>query len=147
MKLQEVEKLAVEVCMKQNGHIPQLIMCGKKGNSIIVLSNFPTDSKEKMKIMTEAGVKTAIFEKDKIGELEKVFFISEMWYSVQKKNIMSFIAPSKDPQKKEVLLISELNVLDDREKVSYFNIKRKENNRITNIQKIGITPVKQNLTF
>ena len=137
MKREIVEKLAIDVCIKENGHIPQLIVCGKRQSSIMILKHFPDTYEEKIKTMASAAIQTVIEQGEKIGELRRVFFISEAWMSVvKKKNLKTFLMPSKDPNRIEVLIISEFDVDNNEENVSSFEIKRNSENRIYNLERM-----------
>ena len=49
MELEEVEKIATDICLKQGYHAPQLIVCGSGYSSMIILEDFPRHILKKSK--------------------------------------------------------------------------------------------------
>jgi acetolactate synthase regulatory subunit len=71
-----------------------------------------------------------------VGVLKQVFFISEGWMNMTQDGKQPEIRPSLDPQRTEVLLISQLNVINDLAKVVLLEMKRDTNGTLYALENV-----------
>jgi len=108
--MEQVVRLAKDVVLRQGYHVPQLVLCGTKGNAAVVLPDFPNEHEEKVTYMMLTG--KYLSKNHSLGKLRKVFLVLEAWMG---KNVA--IRPSQDPQRVEVLVVSSLDVLTEEQTV------------------------------
>lgn len=104
--LEDVARFAKEVTLKQGWHIPTIIAEGTKRSIIGTLAEFPNTHEEKVDLMFSTGFGLA--QSGEVGKLKQVFLISEGWMSVAEEGKPPEMQPSLDPNRKEVLLVSNL---------------------------------------
>jgi hypothetical protein len=76
---------------------------------------FGESSDERVAIMTQVGIQLA--KANDIGDVERVIFVSEAWVSSARK---SYIQPSQDPNRQEVLLFNLLDAKTNREELEMY---------------------------
>lgn len=133
MTIKEVEKMAKETMLKQGGHNPQLIICGENGNGISVFADMPSDQGERMKMFGMAGIKIAL--EGKLGQLQKLYFISEAWLSrINKNSKKPFVPPSKDPNKMECLIVASHDISNNHGEMLVLEIKRDKKGNFSSLK-------------
>ena len=61
-----------------------------------------------------------------MGELEQVFFIAEGWFSITRADRSPVLPPTADPDRKEVLFISNLKVKEHQASLVIFEMVRED---------------------
>lgn len=125
--IEEIIRLAKDYVLRHGDHPPTLYVHGTVDNAALPFYAFPDVHEKKILFLAHAGKQLA--ESGKIGMVTEVFFISEAWISMAKKD-GSFIQPSRDPDRKEVLIISGLNVLDEKQNLAVLDIVRDSNGEL-----------------
>lgn len=83
---------------------PTLFVEGTRGRVFTTLP-FGETPEARIGIMTQAGIQFA--KSDKVGDCERVYFVSEAWVSPARK---PYTMPSQDPNRQEVLIFNSLDV-------------------------------------
>lgn len=117
INFEDITQLAVEAALRQGSHSPCMLIDGSKRIMYGGLPHLPDTHEKRMQFMFAAGQVAAISEE--VGQLRQVFMISEAWMSTPKENEFPKIIPSEDPNRKEVLIISGL---DMQKQVKYLKI-------------------------
>jgi hypothetical protein len=96
----EVARLAVA---RFGSFEPTLFVEGTKGKIFTTLP-FGESNEERIAIMTQAGIQFA--KSDRIGDVERVYFVSEAWVSPARDR---YTQPSQDPNRQEVLIFNSMD--------------------------------------
>jgi hypothetical protein len=91
---------------------PMLFVDGTKRRIYMPLP-FGQTSDDRVAIMTQVGIQLA--KARDIGDVERVIFVSEAWVSPA-----SYIQPSQDPDRQEVLLFNLLDATTNREELEMY---------------------------
>ena len=109
--LDEITNFAKKTILEFGGHIPTVIVKGGNGTGVAQFENFPKTHEDKARLMFAAGMDTA--RTNQVGQLWQVIFISEAWLSMVDNGEMIDKPPSKDPNRKEILIITSMELIDD----------------------------------
>lgn len=102
--IKEIAEQARKITLASGFHSPTLIVVGSLDGVVWQISDMPTNQQEKMRTFYMAGV--SVSQQKEIGQLEAVFLITEGWMSRARDGRLPDVAPSKDPDRQEVLLIT-----------------------------------------
>ncbi len=119
MNIKKIEEIAVDVMEKNKRHTPQIMLIDKKTKNITCMLIYFDNEDEKdnnLKVIREK------IHKDKI---EQYFVVVESWIGQN-----PYIQPSKDPNKKEALIIMEYNKNNPTQSNSIFRTFEKNDNEI-----------------
>jgi hypothetical protein len=78
--------------------------------------------------------KTTIAGKQNVGDLKYLIFVVESWLSLPKKG-EPYIQPSKDPKRKETLMITTLDVAQNTQGVVIYQMIRDKWGRLIELNK------------
>lgn len=109
MDMRDVARMARAIMLEHGSHYPIVLVEGSQGGFTALLKEFPAEHQAKVEEMTRAGSYFGEHQ-GRIGALRQVFFIAEGWMSLAKGGRTAEMRPSEDPDRKEVLLVSELDV-------------------------------------
>jgi hypothetical protein len=140
--LEEIKKAAEKTILANGQHAPMLI--GFSGGNMlpVVVEDFPETSTGRQRLFLRIG--------GEVGskfEVEEFYFISEAWMSHAKKD-GSYIQPSKDPKRKEALIINCCDPSTSKDyMVIYEMIRDKSGNLIElkNFDQKGLSEVESHL--
>jgi len=118
----EITRLAKESALKHGKHIPTLIVERSTQTVYTRFTQFPGPYEERAHRLFAAGYSLA--EEGEVGNLKQVFFISEGWMSSGVAGKLPDVPPSQDPNRKEVLVISGLQVLGHKTTIRLLEILR-----------------------
>jgi len=123
---------AKEKTLKFGYHVPTVIAVGSLGTVLGQISGEADSSEERARAMRVLG--RAFQKAGKLGDLHRLYFISEGWMSeVEGPEKRINIKPSQDPNRKEILLISELNLIKRQTNLILFEMERNENGELVAI--------------
>src|SRR3989304_9129373 len=106
-EIEGIAAIARENLLKYGNHVPTVIAVGTLGQGIGQLEGELETSEDRARAMKVLG---RVFRREGyVGELRKVFFVSEGWMSEAAK-VDGNIRPSQDPNRIEVLVVSELDL-------------------------------------
>ena len=129
--IEEIIDFAKDYVLRHGEHPPTLYAKGTMDKAVIPLDAFPTIQEKKVLFLAHAGKQLA--QKGNIGTLTEVFFVSEAWIGIPKKD-GSFIQPSLDPERKEALIISGLDVLEEKQSLAVLDIVRDSNGELRELK-------------
>jgi hypothetical protein len=99
---------------KFGGFKPMLFVDGTKRRIYMPLP-FGQTTDDRAAIMTQVGIQLA--KAGDIGDVERVIFVSEAWVSPARA---SYIQPSQDPDRQEVLLFNLLDATTNTEELEIY---------------------------
>ena len=108
-----------------------------KEGGILSLKDFPDDPAEKHLAIQTTGYNVG--KKAELGELVRVFLISEAWVSIPTAGKLPNVRPSKDPARREALIISSLAV-DRTTALTIFHIERDGQGKLTGLTEFSPSP-------
>ncbi len=132
ISLDEIVSNAKEILLRDGNHVPALIVEGSKKLIVAPIPNMPETHGERivlLRFLGQAAVKTG-----SIGQLQQVFIITEGWLSVGIKEESSEVRPSQDPNRKEVLIISGMQIKERRKIMKLFEILRDDENQVISLE-------------
>ena len=127
LDLDTLAEQAREVLLRDGYHAAMLIVEGSLKNLILQVSELGETHEDKLAQMFVAGLTLA--RMGDIGVLQQVFLITEAWLSLVEKN-KSFIQPSKDPKRKEILMITQMNVPENTMATRSYEMKRNKKGKL-----------------
>ena len=101
--------LAQDVLLKQGNHQPTLILDGKQSTSILQISDIAPFGEARQQQFYEVG---KLAGRQVLGQLVQVFLATEGWMSTTTADDPNPTRPADDPQRKEVLVLSQLRQQD-----------------------------------
>lgn len=104
-----VSRLATESLLRQGSHPPILIVDGSRNPIVIQLEVLAPNFEGRLRQMFVTG--QALAFEGTAGRLRGVYFVTEAWLSQAREGSLPDMPPSKDPQRKEVLIASGLSGL------------------------------------
>ena len=134
ISFEDVASKAKEVVLHDGKHVPILIVEGSKSLIVSQIQDMPETHGEKMELMRFFGQAAA--KSGRVGRLEQVFFISEGWMSVVNEDKLPDLRPSQDPRRKEVLIVSGLEVKEEKKSLKLFEMVRSENKQVVDLPEL-----------
>jgi len=133
LTLEEIISNAKEIMLRDGNHVPVLIV--EAGNSLLAgqITNLPETHGERLELMRFLGQAAA--KSGRVDQLQQVFMVTEGWMSEPSKDIPARIKPSEDPNRKEVLIISAIQLKEHKKQVEIFEILRDNNAQVVEIEK------------
>ncbi len=135
--LTEIIEMAEEVILSEGQHMPTVIVCGSKKTVMLRLTDLPDTHAGRARTMFSAG--RSIAREGVAGKLRQVYFISEGWMSAGEKGKMPDRAPSQDPKRVEVLLISGLNLETTQVDIVVHEMVRNSEGTLVELKALDIT--------
>ncbi|MFC1959365.1 hypothetical protein ACFLYO_01525 [Chloroflexota bacterium] len=131
LPLQAITRQAKELALLMGHHVPTLLVAGSEQNIGGHFDEMPPTHADRVQLMHAAG--QTFGEQDALGSLQQVIFITEAWLSVvSDENHIEL--PSQDPDRKEVLCISSLNVQQRQHDLTLFEMIRDEQGNLVDLQ-------------
>jgi len=131
---EEIVSNAKDVILKDGKHVPILIVDGGQGLLIRQLNELPATHQERAELLRFVGMTTAM--SGKLKSLNQVFMVSEGWMSLARKDGQPMIPPSQDPDRKEVLIVSGMQLEGNRKHLRLFEILRYGENNGVDLQEL-----------
>lgn len=126
--LEDIVSTAREVMLKLGRHVPTLTI--ETGKKILVgqIPDMPATHGERVEFMRFLGQAAA--KSGRVDQLHQVFMVHEGWLSVSSEEMR----PSQDPNRKEVLIISAIQVKERKKYIKVFEILRDEDQQVIGIE-------------
>ena len=137
----EVASNAKEAVLENGGQAPVLIVEGSKNIIVIPIEKMPDTHGERLGIMRFVGQVAA--KSGRIGNLQQVFFLSEGWMSAARNGETPELKPSQDPDRKEVLIVSALQVRGRKKQIKLFEMVRDQNKKVVELPELSPSPEKE----
>lgn len=134
ISFEEIISNAKETTLKDGHHVPILIVEGSKNLIVSQLQEMPETHNERLALMKFIGVMAA--KSEKVGNLEQVFLVSEGWMSIASENKPPEMRPSKNPNRKEVLIVSGLHVSKQEKQLKIFEMIRNPNKQVVDLPEL-----------
>jgi hypothetical protein len=135
INFEDVASKAKEVALHDGKHVPILIVEGSKSLIVSQIQDMPETHGERVELMRFFGQAAA--KSGRVGRLEQVFFISEGWMSVANEGKLPENRPSQDPNRKEVLIISGLELKGLKKSLKLFEMVRNENKQVVDLPELS----------
>src|SRR5688500_7560908 len=131
--LEEIISNAKEIMLREGKHVPVLIV--ESGRSLVAgqIPVMPPTHGERVEFMRFFGQAAA--KSGRIDQLKQVFMVTEGWMSEPSEDIPTRIRPSEDPNRKEVLIISMIQVQKQKKQMEIFEIVRDRNEQVIGLEK------------
>ena len=107
LTLEAVAAIAKESTLRDGHHRFTLLAEGDAQVIAFHLTTVPPTHEQRLLLMLQAG--TALAERQELPRLVQAFHISEAWMSTPQPS-EPFVPPSQDPDRIEVLMVSQLDV-------------------------------------
>ncbi|SRR5258708_18262086 len=132
LSIEKVASLASETLLRDGKYIPTIIAEGSRSGAVIQFSEFGDTFEKRQQQMTQTGYFLA--RDAKFGLLKQAFLISEGWLSVSDGDTPPTLPPSQDPNRKEVLTISGLQVEGLHVSMIIFEMIRNRQGQLTKVK-------------
>lgn len=128
--LENLARSAKELTLKMGWHAPTLLVVGSKQQVGGQFEHMPPTHEDRVRLMHAAG--KSFGEHDTVGSLQQVVFITEAWISILAQDD-PLRQPSQDPERKEVLCISRLDVPTQQQELILYQIVRDADEHIIDL--------------
>lgn len=120
--LQDIAQTAQRTTLQDGMHVPTLIAEGDQKTLITHIERFYPTFDERARQMFMIGLFVA--KNSGAGVLQQIFFISEGWMSSTDNGEKLARRPSQDPQRKEVLTVTQRVIQPPKTEMVVFEMKR-----------------------
>lgn len=132
-----VTKIARENLLDLGFHSPTIIVLGSRGATVAQFETISDTHQERMHTMFAVGRDMAT--RVDLGCLERVYMISEAWMSKKNPNGTINQSPSEDPNRQEVLIISNVELQNGKKhNMALFEMIRDENKRVCETREVEV---------
>lgn len=138
-QFEDIVTNAKELTKGEGYHVPIVVIEGNKGLFAHYVLVLPETHGERLDFMGHLGRSAA--KLGKVGKLSQVFMISEGWLSMAIKGKPTNMPPSQDPDRKEVLIVSGLQIEERKKHLKLFEMIHGANNSVVDL--VELTPEAQ----
>ena len=130
--LEEIISNAKEIMLRDGKHVPVLII--EADNKLVAgqIPDMPATHGERVELLRFLGQAAA--KSGRVNQLQQVFMVSEGWMSVASEDQPAEIRPSQDPNKKEVLIISAMQMKERKKQMKVFEILRDSSEQVVGLE-------------
>ena len=130
--IEEIISSAKEIMLRDGKHIPVLIV--ETNNKLVAgqISYMPATHGERVELMHHLGQATA--KSGRVDQFQQVFMVQEGWMSVATKDKPPDVRPSEDPNRKEVLIVSAIEMKDRKKHMRVFEILRDRHKQVAGFE-------------
>lgn len=132
LTMTDVSQEAREVLLREGQHLPTVIVEGFHRRVVMRLVGVPPTHPQRLAQMFAAGYQLA--ERGDLGGLRQVFHISEAWLSRAEPGEALELPPSQDPQRHEVLVISQLDIIHRQVQLAAFEMLRDATGQLSELR-------------
>jgi len=129
---EEIIFLAQETILRCGRHVPTLIVEGSQKMARGQIQDLPETHGERLELMRFLGQSAA--KDGNIDKLHEVFMIFEGWLSAEGEDKPAEARPAQDPKRKEVLIISGLQMKERKKLLKIFEILREKDHKIVGFE-------------
>ena len=134
ISFEEVISNATEIMLQDGQHVPVVIMDTNTNIFVGQIPNMPATHKERVELMSFLG--EAAGKSGRVDQLQQVFMVSEGWLSIATENKQAELRPSQDPERKEVLIVSNIQIQEHKKRLKVFEILRNNDEQVVGLQEI-----------
>ncbi len=132
ISFEEVISNAKEIMLREGEHVPVLIVEGGKNLVVGRIPDMPATHGERVELMRFLGHAAA--KSGRVNQLQQVFMVTEGWMSMADEDKPAEMRPSEDPNRKEVLIISAIQVQEHKKQIKLFEIRRDSNEQVVSLE-------------
>lgn len=122
--------------MRDGHHAPTLIVDGSTRPVIVQIDGLASTFEGRVRQMFVAG--QALARDGGAGRLRSVYFVTEAWLSHAQDGKLPDVPPSQDPQRREVLIVDEVEVKPRRTRVAIYEMLRDEQGTLREIRELNL---------
>jgi len=134
ISLEEIVSNAKEILLRDGQHIPTLIVEGSKSLVSGQIPDLPATHGERVELMRFLGQAAA--KSGRVNQLQQIFMVTEGWMSEPIEDKPTDLPPSQDPNRKEVLIISAVQMKERKKQLRLFEILRDSNEQVLSLEEI-----------
>jgi hypothetical protein len=128
----EIVSVAKDILLRDGTHVPVLIIEESKNLLVTQISDMPATHGERINLLHHLDQIAA--KSGRVERLHQVYLVSEGWLSSAAGGKSSSLSPSEAPNRKEVLIISGVNVKDRRKQIKLFEILRDNHQDVVGVR-------------
>jgi hypothetical protein len=134
LEFEDVVRSVHRATLEQGGHNPTILAQGELCGGLLKIPDMPDTFEERVQVMYSAGMEMS--EGNRLGALRQVFFISEGWMSDRPNPEDGPLKqlPSQDPQRREVLLVNNLDLTEQRFRLNISEMIRDGSGKLTQLR-------------
>ena len=132
--IEEIISNAKEIMLRDGQHMPTLIVEGSKSLVGGQIPDLPATHGERVELMRFLGQAAA--KSGRVDRLHQVFMVSEGWMSEPNQDKPTDMKPSQDPNRKEVLIISAIQITERKKQMEIFEIARNSDEQVVSLEKV-----------
>ena len=131
--IEEIISNAKEIMLRDGSHIPTLIVEGSKSLVGGQIPDLPPTHGERVELMRFLGQAAA--KSGRVDQLQQVFMVSEGWMNEPSEDKSTNMRPSEDPNRKEVLIISAIQMKERKKQMEIFEVVRNSDEQVVSFEK------------
>lgn len=137
MDIKDVAQMARAIMLEHGSHSPIVLVEGTDGGFTGLLEGFPDDHQGKVQHMGKAGY---LFgqRQGRIGRLRQAFFVCEGWMSAVKDGRIPDTPPSRDPNRREVLLVTGIKAEKGEQDFAALEVRRDGDGKVDELTEIDL---------
>jgi hypothetical protein len=134
MDFDELTWITKAMTMKDGKLTPAIIVVGSKSPIVSQIPQMPETHGQRMELMRLMG--RTIARSGRIGHLEQIFFVSDGWMSRATHLNPTEMRPSRDPDRKEVLIVSGLDIKGKKKHLKLFELVRNPSEQVIDLREV-----------
>ena len=129
--IEEIISNAKEIMLRDGKHVPVLIM--EADNKLVAgqISSLPATHGERVELMRFLGQAAA--KSGQVSQLQQVFMVTEGWMNEPSADLR----PSEDPNKKEVLIISAIQMKERKKHLKIYEVFRDQYEQVIGMEEFS----------
>lgn len=132
MTFEEFIPLAAEILLR-SGEVTPTVFMETNGELVVgKISDMPGTHTERVELMRFLGEETA--KSGRVAQLEQVFMVTEGWMSEPSEGKPKELRPRDDPDRKEVLIVSAIQIKEEKKLLKVLEIVRDSKKKITGLK-------------
>ena len=136
LDLDLISRIAQENTLANGFHVPTLIVFGERNVDIIQIPFDDVDAQARHSLMKVVGMDMAA--QKQMGELRKLFLVTEGWLGQPENPDREFTPPSEDPNRVEALIVAMLDVQSGQAEMNLFEMRRGANSDLVELVSIDL---------
>ncbi len=132
ISFEEIISNAKEIMLRDGYHVPVVIMEIDKKLMGAQIPDMPATHGERLQLMHFLGQAAA--KSGRVDQLQEVFLVHEGWMSVATEDKQANMIPSQDPEKKEVLIISAVQIKENKKQSKVLEIFRDSDEKVVSLE-------------
>src|SRR5687768_7435798 len=133
--IEEIISNAKEIMLRDGKHVPVLIVEADRKVAAGQIPDMPPTHGERVELMLFLG--QAAGKSGRIDSLQQVFMVQEAWMSVATEDKPPQSRPSQDPNRKEVLVVSGIEIKDYKKHMRVFEILRDKHDQVVGFEEFA----------